>query len=57
MVIYVKDIIFKYHINFSFSSCTPDATHPDNNTAKGVLLALWLLGVGKTNVLPLAWFE
>lgn len=48
---------FYRYVFFCFTSCVPDATDPDNNATEGVLLALWLLGVGKTNVLPLAWFE
>lgn len=51
MIIYLKKK------SFFFTSCTPDATHPDDDTAVDVLLALRLLGVGDTNVLPLAFFE
>lgn len=40
-----------------WSLCSPDTTHPHYHTPVDVLLALWLLGVGETNVLPLAWFE
>lgn len=48
---------FYRYVFFGFTSCVPDATHPHNNAAQGVLLALWLLGVGETKVLPLAWLE
>lgn len=47
---------FNIYVSFLFTSCTPDATDPDDDAAVDVLLALRLLGVGDTNVLPLAFF-
>lgn len=47
--------LISYAYGFTYSS--PDATHPHDHTAMDILLALWLLAVSETEVLPLARFE